>query len=135
MSEGDKRFINLDEVQIGFPASYAISLYNELKQIVTTGISRSNVVFIILTLMKSVEHYKNIDGIQKKALVLDVVGTFIDDTITNRNEADEMKLLLQLTLPTLIDTLVSLDTKEFRIKLRKVFCWCWPVKKSAIKKN
>lgn len=129
MEEKQMKTLNLDEVQIMFPTNITILLYNEIKDVIKNGeLTRSNVVFILLTLMKSVEKFKNITGIQKKAIVLDVLNTFIDENISDLTEASELKLLVQLTIPSLIDTLVSIDTKEIKIKLKKScksILWCF----------
>jgi len=105
--------------------SYEELLYEELKKIVGNGkLTRSNIVVVLLSLMQTVEKYDKMDGPQKKAAVLNVIKHFIDDRIDGKQEAMEMKLLVDLTLPGVIDSFVSLDKKEVQIKVKKVWSCC-----------
>lgn len=112
--------IELGDVKVTFPASAAERLYEELKKIVGEGkITRANVVVVLLSLMQVVEKHDDVSGQQKKAIILDALNHLIDDQIDNEQEAMEMKLIVQLTLPSVIDTFVSIDKKEVQIKLKK----------------
>jgi hypothetical protein len=96
-------------------------LYEDLKRIVgDENLSHSNVISILLSLMQVVEHYV-ISGVQKKTLVLRALDRLIEDQFDDKQEADKMKLLVQLTLPTVIDTIVSIDKKSLQINVKKGF--------------
>lgn len=107
------------DIAVSFPLGAAERLYDELKKILGTGkLTSSNVVTVLLSLMQVVEKYGDVKGIQKKAVILDALNHLIEDTLEGQ-EATDLKLLVQLTLPTVIDTFVSLDKKEIAIKLKK----------------
>jgi hypothetical protein len=112
--------LQVGDAKVKFPTNAAERLYEELKKIIgNRKLNSSNVVVVLLSLMQSVEQYEDVRGVQKKALILDALNHLIDDQISNTQEAMEMKLLVQLTLPTVIDTFVSIDKKELQIKLKK----------------
>lgn len=64
-------------------------------------------------------------GDQKKKLVIHVVKKFIKDK-TDNEEEEVLLTFVDIFLPTLIDTLVSIDKKEIVIKLKKTFSSCLP---------
>lgn len=108
------------DVRITFPMNAANRLYEEVKVILGNGkISSANLVAVLLSLMQLVETYDDVKGLQKKAIILDTLNHIIEDQIDDSQEATNLKLLIQLTLPSVIDTFVSLDKKEISIKLKK----------------
>lgn len=121
--------VKVTDVSVSFPVEAGNKLYEEVKVILGTGtISSSNVVAVLLSLMQLVENYTDVKGVQKKAIILDVLNHIIEDQIENVDEAMNLKLLVQMTLPSVIDTFVSLDKKEISIKFKKtcskLFSWC-----------
>ena len=74
-----------------------------------------------MQVVENVEY--NIKGEQKKNLILDVLNNLIDEQIDDKKEGNvqgeiDMKLFVKLTLPNIIDTFVSIDNKEVKIKLK-----------------
>lgn len=107
-------------VQKSLPLTGTERLYGEVKKIIgNQKLNRSNIVVILLSLMQSVENYKNLTGLQKKTLILDTLNNVINDIIDDEQEAMELKLLVQLTLPSVIDTFISIDKKKIAIKIKK----------------
>lgn len=112
--------VQIDNKEIVIPINAAERLYEELKKIIgNRKISRSNIVIILLSLMQVVEKYDDVHGVQKKALILNAINHLIDDQIDDEQETMEMKLLVKLTLPSVIDTFVNIDNKKLQIKLNK----------------
>lgn len=112
--------LKVTDVPITFPANAAERLYEEIKNILGRGkITSANMVAVLLSLMQIVENYSDVKGVQKKAIILDALTHIIDDQIDDTQEAMNLKLLVQMTLPSVIDTFVSLDKKEISIKLKK----------------
>jgi len=104
-------------------------IYKELKRLIgNENLSHSNVIPILLNLMQVVEHYSLLSGMQKKTLVLKVLDHLIEDQFDDKQEVDKMKLLVQMTLPTVIDTIISIDKKKLQINtkkgIRKLFACC-----------
>lgn len=101
-------------------------LYISLSELVKgKKLTTENAVQIAINLMQIVETYPNLHGKQKKALVLQVLKLFVRGNM----DGDEERALLtfiDLFLPTVIDTLVSVDKKEIAIKIKKGFKLCFP---------
>ena len=112
--------VKISDVRITYPLNASVRLYEDLKVIIGTGkISAANMVSVLISLMQLVETYDDVKGMQKKAVILDALRHIIDDQIEDAQEAANLKLLVQMTLPSVIDTFVSLDKKEMTIKLKK----------------
>ena len=98
------------------------TLYEEVKNLLADSkLSPSNVVTIVVSLMQLIEKYSELSGLQKKQVVLEALNMLIDDSNDNVEDAAQLKLLVQVTLPTVIDTIVSVDRKQLQIKLKKVY--------------
>lgn len=87
------------------------SLLDEtLRNILKTGtINVLNFPTIVVELMKTVEKIKNVEGIIKKQLVISCVQRYVD-----KNQTSEYVAWLNL-LPSLIDTMISVDKHTVRI--------------------
>ena len=74
----------------------------------------------LVTLMQLVESITSLKGHGKKNLVIQVMEFLIMEQIRDDNEyKEQLSLLVKLTLPELIDTIVSIDRKEVKIKIKK----------------
>ena len=118
-----------DDIIVDIPTKAITRLYDELKDVVgTRSIDKENVVGIVLSLMKLVEKHDDVKGEQKKNLIIYVLNCFINDTVSDKNEAEVITGIVNFTLPTVIDTIVSIDKKELKIKLvkgcNKLFACC-----------
>ena len=114
------------QIQVEFtlqvPETAMVNLYEELKIIVGAGtMTTANVIIILFSLMRTVESYRGLNGTQKKMVVLKVIDKFITDRLGNTKEAQDLKLIVQTTLPVVIDTFVSIDTQDLQIKSKKCF--------------
>jgi hypothetical protein len=117
--------IKIADETIVFPLNASEMLYQELQKIMGDGkLTRSNIVIILLSLMQSVESYDSVHGVQKKAIILDVFNRLIDTQVTDHQEAMQLKLLVQLTIPTVIDKFKSIDNKETIIHINKKISSC-----------
>ena len=111
--------IKIGEEIVTLPTNATLTLYLELKNIIGKGqINRSNIITMVLSLMQVVEQYENLKGKQKKAAIIDVLNQLIDEQVPMEQEALELKSLVHLTLPTVIDAMVSIDKKEVEIKVK-----------------
>lgn len=114
--------IKIVDIRIAFPVNAVNRLYEEVKVILGAGkINFSNIVAVLLGLMQLVEKYNDVKGLQKKALILDVLNLIIDEQIEDEQEKTNLKLFVGMTLPSVIDTFVSLDKKELSIKLKNTY--------------
>lgn len=96
----------------------------EIKKILNgEKMSASNVMFILVSLMQTVESFNNLKGVNKKHLILSVLNKYIEEEVEDEDEERTLKLLVSMTLPSAMDMLVSIDKKELKIKLSKL-CGC-----------
>ena len=89
------------------------------------------IMSILPKLMQHVENYKNLRGVQKRELIISMLKHIIDITDGPGNDAIWDPILKQL-VPSLIDTLVEVDSGRLRLRkkpgfLGKLFC-CKPKK-------
>jgi hypothetical protein len=114
----DKK-IKLGEEIVTLPTNATLKLYAELKNIIGKGqITPSNIITMVLNLMQVVEQYENLKGKQKKAAIIDVLNQVIDEQVHTEQYALELKSLVHLILPTVIDAMISIDKKEVEIKVK-----------------
>jgi hypothetical protein len=109
-----------NDSQVSVPEMAVNTLYNNLKDIIGNGkISVANITSITINLMQIVDKYKNVKGLEKKKIVLDVLNRIVDDTIDDKAEEQQLKLLLAISVPVLIDTFIAIDKGELAIKTKK----------------
>ena len=97
-------------------------IYDEVKNLLAgSKLTASNAVTIVVSLMQLIEKYHNLGGSQKKQVILDALNMLIDDNNDNVEDSAQLKILVQVTLPTVIDTIVSVDRKELKIKIKKTY--------------
>ena len=110
-----------NEIQIGFiEDSNVKALYNQLNNLLHgQKLTSSNIVTITLHLMQFVEKYPNIKGSQRKKIVIQVLKQFVADKVDDPTEEENILLIIQMTIPSLIDTIISVDKGEIAIKTKK----------------
>ena len=119
------KMLNPEDINLLIVGSkYVDSLYDSLSKISTT-LTKENITIIVINLMQLAEKYPELTGVQKKQLVIHVVKKFIKDKTDNEQE-EVLLTFVDIFLPTIIDTLVSVDKKEIVIKLKKTFSSCFP---------
>jgi len=102
-------------------------LYTKIKTMTkyNTVITHSNIIDICILLMKTVEKYNNVNGKQKKELVISVITQFIKDTVHTQDNQSLLNMV-DITLPILIDTIIGLDKSEIKIAVKKTLKSCFP---------
>jgi len=97
-----------------------IRLYEKLKEILgETKLTYANLTSVVVLLMQSVETYNDVRGIEKRNMIISVLKRFITDKMGNNQELREFKILIEATVPELVDTLIAIDKKELTIKTKK----------------
>jgi hypothetical protein len=100
-------------------------LYNTISD---KKLSITNVTIITASLMQIVQKYDVVNGYEKKAIILHVLKKLIDETIDDKEEKTSLLIFIDLFLPSVIDTIKSVDIKEIYIKnqkhLKKFFFCC-----------
>ena len=93
---------------------------------INSKISTSDIIKCIIYLMQMVEEY-NINGINKKEIVLYTMKNIILEYKNNIHAYEYIENFINTILPSLIDTIISLDKKDKYIKIENVIkpsCWC-----------
>lgn len=112
-------------VEINLPIEFVNKLYETLIRIIgDKELTTANAVLIATNLMQIVEKYPNISGPQKKELVIYVLKRFVVDHLYGENE-QALLLFIDVFLPSVIDTIISVDKKELAIKIRKGLKACF----------
>lgn len=116
----NRKVVNSTNVILTRSTTATENLYEELNKILAGAkLNTSNLTVILVNLMQIVETYPKLTGSQKKEVILAAINMLIDDQNDNVEDAETLKLLVKMTLPNLIDTLVSIDKKQLNIKLKK----------------
>lgn len=74
------------------------------------GINSTTIFTLVPTLMKDVKNLKNMRGLEKKQLVIDLVNSLIE-SIDEGDVDTEREIMLKQTVPSLIDGASILLTK------------------------
>ena len=97
-------------------------LYEQLEQIVKTKqINAINLIEITIDLMKIVEDVKGISGKQKKDLIIETLEKFINEKVSDEKEREELLFIVKNVVPSVIDTVVSIDLGELSVKFNKLW--------------
>ena len=86
------------------------------------GVTPENISVILLTLMNEVNKFMKITGSQKKTLVTLLLTHFISE-LTPEEQQPAVRELLRLTVPTMIDSFVSVS-KGLELKKLKNTLFC-----------
>lgn len=109
-----------EDVIINYPDSYIDKLYTEIMSVIEKNkIEITDIVGITINMMQIVDKYKNINGVQKKNLILYILGKLIDDKIDDEQLVNNLKLIVNMTMPFVIDTFISIDKRQLVIKMKK----------------
>lgn len=99
------------------------SLYSEVKNIIVDKVDEKNILKIVVLLMQLVEKQEQFYGKGKKRLVILLLEKLIDDTV-EKDKSVDLKFLTSMIVPSIIDTIVSVDKKELEIKIKETVSGC-----------
>lgn len=124
----DMKQMKIDGNIVRFPTIHVGNVYNNIKNLNLDNITLQNISTVILAIMSVVDKYKDLTGVQKKAIVLDTLYYIVEHQISSVNHKNEIIMFIKLSAPLLIDNFISLDKRELRVKLRKTcsfkLCGC-----------
>ena len=86
-------------------------------------INATNIVIISTNLMLIVEQYKDLTGYQKKMLVLDAIKKYINENVSDVQERISLMIIVDMTLPQVLDTLVTAINGDIKFEKEKVISW------------
>ena len=112
------------DVKLLLPAD---QLYNNLITLLgDEKISSVNIVLITASLMQVVEKFPGLPGNEKKDLIIQVLKRYTIDKIDDEEEEKSVLLFIDLFLPSVIDTIISVDKKKLVINVISVLKKCFP---------
>lgn len=79
------------------------------------------IVDVVPELIKTADKYKNLVGVEKKQLVVDILKNLIDNTDGFGDDVIVDPILKSL-LPSIIDNLIKVDKKQIKLKNSKPCC-------------
>lgn len=104
------------------------SLYGNLKEAIKgligdeETISAANIILIIDQAMRLATKYPNLNGQDKKALVVKVISKLVDETNLKDQDRAVIKILVERTLDPLIDQIFAMAPGVYsNVKKRCVF--------------
>jgi hypothetical protein len=100
---------------------------NVYKTIKKKSVDSGDIIRIVASAMVVVQKYPELDGATKKQLVIDVLSKIVDDSGLVKDEDKEAcHLLIQVTVPVVIDTIVSAYNHEIDLKkVKSCFAKCF----------
>jgi hypothetical protein len=109
--------ISLDSPTNEYPKS---ALYNHLTTVVRNegGINLRNIARIVISVMQFTQGFTSLRGPDKKNLVVYTISRFVDEEVTDEQLSRDLQMFIQMTLPGIIDTFVSLNNGETQIKVK-----------------
>ena len=87
-----------------------------------------DILKLVIVMMKEIEKYKTIKGVKKKKYVLYAINVLITKKVSNADDKKRILFITNRTLPFIIDTMVSIDKRQIKIKLKslkKKICKIW----------
>lgn len=96
----------------------SIKIYSDRK------LSASNTIVLTAKLMEFVEKYKNISGIEKKQIVIDVLHQIVDRSgLVEDDSKKDFNYLINSIVPSIIDGLVSANNGQLNLGKEKKGCF------------
>ena len=104
-NDGDGKNLDKEAIRI---------LFNSIS---SKKINSENIISQSIYLMKIVDTFKNISGVDKKKLVILILNKVIDlNIVSNIEEKEMLHSFINNILPNVIDMMISIDKKEISIK-------------------
>ena len=115
------------------PNSFLIKIEQLVEYIKSTlgdnKITATNIIIITTNLMHIVEQYKDLTGSQKKMLILDTLKKVITQNVNDPQERISLMMIVEMTLPHVLDTLVTaingglkFEKDSVFLKFKNLFC-------------
>lgn len=90
------------------------SLYNSIYD---KNISSTNIISYVILLMKIISTFPEIENVNKKKLVIFSLKKFVELNVIDDEEKNMLTSLIDNVLPSIIDTICSIDSKKILINI------------------
>ena len=78
----------------------------------------SHIILVVPDLIKHVESFKSLSGLDKKNIVIDLLKLLVDKTDLPGDD-ELLDPILKKLIPNLIDTLIKVDNKSIKLKKKQ----------------
>jgi hypothetical protein len=95
-------------------------LYSYIRCVHHEKITPTNIIVIATELIQIVEKYKGLTGPQKKMLVINVIKKVVNHQIESDETRKTLNIIIDLTLPIVIDNIISAMNGEIKFNKEKV---------------
>ena len=114
--------IFLKKKSISIPLQLIKPIYNQIGFFLDGNkLSTYNIIDLSINLMKFIETFPELSGIEKKNIVLYVLNKFSNDYLNDGHNKTNIINFIEYILPSLIDSIISIDNKEIIINANKGF--------------
>jgi hypothetical protein len=108
--------IDIDITEYAFLSDALIDILQGRK------IGTANILTIVTQLMIRASHSRMLSGVQKKELVIAVLRNYICNSDIVQDVKDELLIMFEFVIPSLMDLLVSASKSRFVFKIKEQCC-------------
>ena len=83
------------------------------------NISTQSLIVIVILLMKEIESFSELKGVEKKEYIIVILKKIIEKKVSDEQTKLYLNSITETTLPLMIDTIVKLDKNQIKIKTKK----------------
>ena len=112
---------------------YISELSASIKDIIKDGLNENDIVPLVFTLMKALDKFQELKGVEKKGILLEFLNDYIENNVEDEDKKLFLKKIVSSVLPQAINLLAKMNKKKlksFLKKVKKVLSSC-SVKKSS----
>jgi hypothetical protein len=103
-----------------------IKLYKKIEIITKEDkLTTINIIQVTTYLMQIIEKYQKLKGFERKEIILKVLIQYAKNNLSEE-KYEEIKPFIDITIPIIIDTIISVDSKEIVIQNKKCLISCFP---------
>jgi hypothetical protein len=104
-----------------------IKLYKKIENIINKEdkLTTINIIQVTTYLMQIIETYPKLKGSERKEIILKVLIKYAKMNLSEE-DYEEIKPFIDITIPIIIDTIISVDSKEIVIQTKKCLTSCFP---------
>jgi hypothetical protein len=99
---------------------YITELSSSIKDILKDGLDETDIVPLVFTLMKVMDKFKELKGVEKKTILLEFLNDYIDNNIQDEDKKFFLKKIVSIVLPEAINLLAKINKKKLKSMLKKL---------------
>ena len=99
---------------------YITELSTSIADILKDGLDETDIVPLVFTLMKVMDKFKELKGIEKKTILLEFLNDYIDNNIQDEDKKLFLKKIVSIVLPQAINLLAKINKKKLKSMLKKL---------------